>query len=185
MWNDGGTMTVTENMLFQGRRMRVCSWNASPGFISAASAALEHQLRQLVQVEMVTLKSLSHSAGVCDLLIISAEGLEDEAFPAWLKSISGRIPNTHGIPVPSIIFGDVPAPIQRELLRWAVEGNWYFDIVDPSHVTSLPVRVANFLRLHDHLHEVRRISDASRLLEARVREVESQLAGIVKGSPPK
>ncbi len=161
--------------------MRVCSWNASPGFISAASAALEQQLRQLIQVDIVAVKLIGDAAAPCDLLIISAEGIDDEAFPSWLKGISGRIPNIHGIPVPSIIFGEVSAPVQRELLRWAVEGNWYFDIVDPRHVSSLPVRVTNFLRLHDHLHEVRRISDASRVLDARVREMEIQLNGILKG----
>lgn len=161
--------------------MRVCSWNASPGFISAASAALEQQLRQLIQVEIVPVKSIGDATAPCDLLIISAEGIDEEAFSSWLKSVSGRIPNIHGIPVPSIIFGEVSAPVQRELLRWAVEGNWYFDIVDPRHVSSLPVRVTNFLRLHDHLHEVRRISDASRLLDARVREMEVQLKGILKG----
>ena len=176
-------MAMSDNFIFQGRRMRVCSWNASPGFISAASAALEQQLRMLIQVEIVPLKSLTDATAPCDLLIISAEGIDDEAFPSWLKSVSERIPNIHGIPVPSIIFGVVPAPVQRELLRWAVEGNWYFDIVDPGHVTSLPVRVANFLRLHDHLHEVRRISDASRLLEARVREMEAQITEILKGAP--
>ena len=176
-------MAVTDSFLFQDRRMRVCAWNASPGFISAASAALEGQLRQLIQVEIVQLKSMADATAPCDLIIISAEGIDDEAFPSWLKSISGRIPNTHGIPVPSIIFGVVSAPVQRELLRWAVEGNWYFDSVDPGHVTSLPVRVSNFLRLHDHLHEVRRISDASRLLAARVTEMESQLNEVLKGSP--
>jgi hypothetical protein len=176
-------MQVSESFIYQDRRMRVCSWNASPGFISAASAALEQQLRQLIQVDIVPVKSIGDATAPCDLLIISAEGIDEEAFPSWLKSISGRIPNIHGIPVPSIIFGEVSAPVQRELLRWAIEGNWYFDIVDPRHVSSLPVRVTNFLRLHDHLHEVRRISDASRLLDTRVREMEVQLKGILKGQP--
>lgn len=163
--------------------MRVCSWNATPGFISAASAALDQQLRQLVQVEMVSLKSLDDSAASpCDLLIISAEGMDEEQFPIWVKSLSARIPRTHGIPAPALIFGVVGATVQRELLRWAVEGNWYFDIVDPEHVTSLPVRAANFLRIHDHLHEVRRMSETSRALDLKVQEMQTQLEGILKGS---
>ena len=161
----------------------MCSWNATPGFISAASAALDQQLGLLIQVDKVTLKSLDDSnASPCDLLIISAEGIEDEQYPAWLKSISSRIPRAHGIPVPSIIFGVVPPAVQRELLRWAVDGNWYFDIVDPDHVASLPVRVANFLRVHDHLHEVRRMAEASSILEAKVRDMEQRVADILKGS---
>jgi hypothetical protein len=163
--------------------MRVCSWNATPGFISAASAALDQQLRQLVQVEMVALKSLDDSmASPCHLLIISAEGMEEEQFPIWIKSLSTRIPKAHGIPTPALIFGVVGATVQRELLRWAVEGNWYFDIVDPDHVTSLPVRAANFLRIHDHLHEVRRMTETTKALDARVEEMQARIDGILKGS---
>lgn len=173
---------MTTKYLFE-RRMRVCSWNATPGFISAASAVIEHQLRQLVQVDLVELKSLEDPrAAPCDLLLISAEGLDDEQYPAWLKSISNRIPRAHGIGVPAIIFGVVSAPVQSEMLRWAVEGNWYFDIVEADHVSSLPVRVANFLRIHDHLHEVKRMSEAMQNLDAKVREMESQISGLVKGS---
>jgi hypothetical protein len=171
--------------LFKDRRMRVCSWEASPGFISSATAALDQQLRQLIQVELVKLKALDDQAALpCDLLIISAEGIDEEHFEAWIRSISSRIPRAHSIPVPAIIFGIVPAHIQRELLRWAVDGNWYFDIVEPDHVSSLPVRVANFLRLHDHLHEVRRMTEASEVLTKRVQEMELQLNLIMKGSTP-
>ena len=163
--------------------MRVCSWNATPGFISAASAALDQQLRQLVQVEMVPLKSLDdQAASPCDLLIISAEGMDEEKFPIWVKSISARIPRAHGIPAPALIFGVVGATVQRELLRWAVEGNWYFDIVDPDHVMSLPVRAANFLRVHDHLHEVRRMSETTQALDQKVRDMQSQMENILKGA---
>ena len=162
--------------------MRVCSWNASPGFLSVASAALDQQLRPLIQVEMVTLKALDEAQALpCDLLIISAEGIDDEQFPVWLKNISTRIPKAHTIPVPALIFATVSPVVQRELLRWAVVGNWYFDIVDPDHVTSLPVRVANFLRLHDHLHEIRRMSDVMRSLDAKVRDMEARVSGILKG----
>jgi hypothetical protein len=57
-------------------------------------------------------------------------------------------------------------------------------IVEPDHVSSLPVRVANFLRLHDHLHEVRRMTEASEVLTKRVQEMELQLNLIMKGSTP-
>ena len=46
------------------------------------------------------------------------------------------------------------------------------------------MRVANFLRLHDHLHEVRRMTEASEVLTKRVQEMELQLNLIMKGSTP-
>jgi len=175
---------VVTEFLFQNRRMRVCTWAATPGFASAASAALDQQLRQLIQVELVKLKSLDDPAVTpADLLIISAEGLDDEHFAEWVKGVSSRIPKTHSIPVPAIIFNAVSAPVQRELLRWAVDANWYFDIVNPDHLSSLPVRVANFLRLHDHLHEVRRMSEVSSSLAQRVQDMEQELQLLLKGSP--
>lgn len=173
---------LTTKNLFDRRRMRVCFWNATPGFISAASAAIEQQLRLLVKVDRVEIKTLDDpSATPADLLIISADGLEDEQYPVWLQSISQRIPRAHGIPVPTIIFGTVSSAVQSELLRWAVEGNWYFDIVEADHVSSLTVRVANFLRIHDHLHEVRRMADAMTQLDAKVRVMEAQLSLLSKG----
>jgi hypothetical protein len=172
---------VAIDYLFKNRRMRVCSWAATPGFASAASAAFDQQLRQFIQLDLVKVKSLDDpEVHPADLLIISAEGLDDELFPEWIKGLSTRIPRAHGIPVPTIIFSIVSAPTQRELLRWAVDGNWYFDIVEPDHLSSLPVRVANFLRLHDHLHEVRRMTDVSAVMAKKVQDMEQQLQKLLK-----
>jgi hypothetical protein len=177
---------MTTQLVFKNRRMRVCVWNATPGFVSAASAALDQQIRHIVQVEMVPLKKLEDSsASPCDLLIIAAEGLDEAHVLSWLQAVSARVPKAHGIPVPSIIFSAVTAATQRDMLRWAVDGNWYFDIVDPDHVASLPVRVANFLRLHDHLHEIRRMGELVRQLETKMQDMEqnmsSQMEILMKG----
>lgn len=161
----------------------MCLWAATPGFVSSASAALDQQLGQFIQLDLIKVKSLDDpQIKPADLLIISAEGIDDEQFSDWVRGISARIPRAHSIPVPTIIFGVVLAPTQRELLRWAVDGNWYFDIVEPGHLSSLPVRVANFLRLHDHLHEVRRMTEASDLLSNKVQDMERQLQKFLKGS---
>jgi hypothetical protein len=174
---------VSTNLLFKDRRMRVCSWGATPGFASSASAAFDQQLRQFIQLELIKVKSLDDPSIVpADLLIISAEGIDDELFPDWIKGISPRIPRVHGIPVPSIIFSVVSASTQQKLLRWAVDGNWYFDIVETGHLSSLPVRVANFLRLHDHLHEVRRMAEVSGVMAEKVKDMEQQIQSLLKGS---
>lgn len=171
------------NHLFDQKRMRVCHWNATPGFLSAASAAIENQLKLLMKLDLVEVRSLDDpNLKPADVLFISAEGLEDEQYPAWLKGISNRIPKAHGIPTPTVIFGNISPAVQSELLRWAVEGNWYFDIVDPGHASSLTVRVANFLRIHDHLHEIRRMTLASKALEHKVADMERQIEQILKGS---
>ncbi len=174
---------MTTKDLFDDRRMRVCHWNATPGFVSSASAVIEQKLKLLLKLEMVEVRSLDDPAiKPVDVLFISAEGLEDEHYPSWLKSISPRIPRAHGIPAPTIIFGDISSVVQSELLRWAVEGNWYFDIVEPGQVSSLTVRVANFLRIHDHLHEIRRMGEAMKLLNSKVADMEILMEQFLKDS---
>jgi hypothetical protein len=173
---------MSTNLVFKNRRLRICLWNATPGFVSAASAAFDQHMRHLVQLESVQLKQLDDpQATPCDLLIILAEGLDEDQILPWLQSIAPRVPQAQGIPVPSVIFTAISAAVQRELLRWAVDGNWYFDIVDPDHAASLPVRVANFLRLHDHLHEVRRMNDVVRGFELKMRSLEADLETLMKG----
>ena len=88
----GIIISVAVDYLFKNRRMRVCSWAATPGFASAATAAFDQQLRQFIQLELIKIKSLDDSeVHPADLLIISAEGLDDELFPEWIKGISARI----------------------------------------------------------------------------------------------
>jgi hypothetical protein len=178
-----GVLLATTNQLFDQKRMRVCHWNATPGFVSAASAMIEHHLKLLIKLDLISVRALDDPLITrADLLLISAEGLDDEHYPTWLKSISPRIPSNHGITVPTFIFGTISPAVQSEILRWAVEVNWYFDIVDPQHASSLMIRVANFLRIHDHLHEVRRMTEVTTKLQAKVESMEDQMQQILKGS---
>lgn len=173
---------MAQNTLFESRIFRVYYWDASPGFISAASAAFESQLRHLIQVELVRLNGLSESVGIgVDLLIISAIGVDEEDFLRWLKSIFIRLPKNHGIYCPTIIIADTSAHIQRDLLKWAVSENWYFDVINPLHFDSLPVRVANFLRIHDHLHEIQRMNRTMEALDEKVKDLEVLVSKTIGG----
>ena len=46
--------------------------------------------------------------------------------------------------------------------------NWYFDILSMEHIDSMPIRVANLLRIHDHLHELERYQNTLATLNHRV-----------------
>lgn len=138
--------------------------------------AVEQQLKNLGSIQLIYLKSLDDPAfHPCDLLVLTANYIEEENFETWLKGVESRLNRQGGIKVPAVIYANVGLAVQRELLQWSVASNWYFDIVDPNHLTSLPIRMANFLRLHDHLHEVTRMQQSVESLTERVSSLEQAL----------
>lgn len=158
------------------RRLRVCVWNPTPAMAGASILAVEQQLKNLGSVQLVQLKSLDDPEfHPCDLLVLTANFIEEENFSTWLKGVETRLQKQAGIKVPAMIYSRVEQGVQRELLQWAIATNWYFDIVDPDHLHSLPIRIANFLRLHDHLHEISRMQKTMEDLTERVHSLEQAL----------
>ena len=151
-------------------------WNPTPQMINATLGLLETELKRLGTVQIVQLKALDDpNLAPCDLLVITASYIEEGVFQAWLAGVEKRLIRQSGVTVPAIIYASISESTQRGLLRWAVECNWYFDIIDPAHISSLPVRVGNFLRLHDHLHEIKRMNEELKSLSSKVELLEKSL----------
>jgi hypothetical protein len=74
-----------------------------------------------------------------------------------------------------LIVAELPVNEARLLMEHAIKSNWYFDVVRPEHLDSLPVRVANLLRIHDHFHELRRNSETLDRLQDRVNMLEHEV----------
>lgn len=164
------------DVVFANRRLRVCVWNPTPNMVSASLGLIETELKRLGTVQLVHLKSLDDQNLLpCDLLVATAIYIDGEHFATWLKGVENRLVKQGGIRVPMMVFAHVDEVTQRQLLRWAVDSNWYFDIIDPEHVASMPIRVANFLRLHDHLHEIQRMDQALKHLGEKVSALEQTL----------
>lgn len=165
------------DLLFPDRRLRVCVWNPTPQMASASLGYVETELKRLGTVQLVHLKSLDDAnAFPCDLLVATAVFIPDEDFSQWLKGVEVRLSRQGGILPPTVICAKVSEGVQRTLMRWAIECNWYFDLIDPDHMPSLPIRVANFLRLHDHLHEVKRMDRELQTVVSKVENLEKTLA---------
>jgi len=165
------------DVVFPNRRLRICVWNPTPQIVGPSLGLIESELSRLGTAQLVKLKTLEDEQLLpCDLMVITASYVDEEHFIAWLKGLEGRLARQGTIKIPAIIWASVPTHQQRDILRWAVESNWYFDIIDPDHSSSLPIRVANFLRLHDHLHEVKRMNEVMTELSERVQTLEASLA---------
>jgi hypothetical protein len=143
---------------------------------------LEKELSLLGELEFSELRGLDDPAiSPCDVLVIGAEKIPVEQFLKWLAGVRQRMVSQGGIWIPALIVADLPSGVLHEALPDAVKSNWYFDIVSPQHMSSIPIRVANLLRLHDHLHEMRRYSEAVDHLQSRVNMLESQVRSMSGG----
>jgi hypothetical protein len=65
-----------------------------------------------------------------------------------------------------------------EVLEQTLNSNWYFDLLHPDHLSSLPVRVANLLRMHDHLHELLRYEKELKRMQADIGRIEAELQAL-------
>ena len=173
-------------MLFPGRTLKIKYWNAEARFVDADRANLEQHLKRLGTVEVTALKALDGPDLMpVDLLLIAAQMIPVNDFPQWLGGLRRRFQTPEKIWIPAVILADVPFETLSGLLPEAVRDNWYFDILSPAHVASLPIRVANLLRINDHLHEMKRYADAVDEVTKKVKTLESALVSLGKGSPAK
>jgi hypothetical protein len=157
--------------------------------VGAELLALENRLNDLQLLTKITvlqdLKDLWQTSGgvtvaPCDLLLISTTLADDEQFTTWLKALSQKIKKQGMIWIPALIVSKADFKLVQAVFEQATEDNWYFDIVHPDQMSSLPIRVANLLRIHDHLHEMLRYQGALDDLAQRVSKLESELKGRLK-----
>ncbi len=157
------------------RHLRVNYWNSEPRLIAPSKARLEQLLKQLGTVELREVKSLTDDSQPADLLVIPADHIPDDKFIDWLKGLRQRIRQQGQIWTPALITADISFGDLNDLIDDAVKANWYFDVIHRDHMESLPIRVANLLRIHDHLHELKRYRQELDKLDLKVADLEAQL----------
>jgi hypothetical protein len=162
-----------------GKRLEIRYWNVESRILDREVAALEHQLKRLGDVRVVPISSLEdQSFSSSDLLIVAAQKIPEEDFVKWVSSLTTRIESLGKIWVPALILSDVPFETLDELLMTAARQNWYFDILSPSHMSSLPIRVANLVRIHDHLRELFRYESVLEKVEAKAVALEAEIVAL-------
>lgn len=173
--------STTPSTLFPTRSIKICYWNAESRVLDAERMDLEKHLKRLGQVSIITVPTLESPELLgADLLIVAAQMVPEDKFPTWLKSFSKRIQVVGRVWTPALILADMPFEVLSEIWPDVTKENWYFDILAPSHMASLPIRVANLIRIYDHLHEIRRYADALTEVSTKVRHLEGQVAAIKK-----
>ena len=154
------------------RKLRICYYNVDQQSLNSLRISLEAALQSLGEFEILPVTGLADPARLpCDLFLVHAINIKEETFPAWLYHFSQRMEQQGNIWIPAIFVSEVSWHILRSMTEKAVQMNWYFDIVSPQHIDSLPVRIANLLRIHDHLHELKRYEASLNELSVRLEDL--------------
>jgi len=166
--------------IFEEKSFRVCYWDAESRYLASDKILFEKKLEILGDVELVPLKSLDDKAfHPCQLLIIAADSVAEEDFQVWLKSLEKKIAQQGKVWTPTLILSTLSFETLDALLTQAVKSNWYFDILSRDHLDSLPIRVANLLRISDHLLELWRYNDTVSALSKKTAELENKIQSLV------
>ena len=158
------------------RTIQVAYWDGQKKYFTAAKGRLEGLLKGLGDVALTAITHLEQvEINKTDLVLTTADHVDEEDFIKWLDGLAKRFKKNHLIWVPAIILADLPQYLMEELLPKGVASNWYFDVVAPSSLDSLPLRMANMIRIHDHLKELNRYDRELQSLSTRLGEVEKKL----------
>lgn len=158
------------------RTLRICYWDGAKRQFGRHKAIFEKYLKRLGDLSFYEMKTLEDPAfAPCDLLVVAAETVPLDNFAAWLRELHQRIKKQHKIWTPAIVLSSADFGVLEDLLSEVNSSNWYFDIINPDHMASLPIRVANLLRIHDHLHELRRYDEKQRALQEQLSAIEEKL----------
>lgn len=169
--------------IFPGRTLKIATWNPDPRYVSISHIELEKELNLLAETDVEVIKSIDHlDATEFDLLVVSAQHVPEQEFTKWLGGLSQRIQTQGNIWVPSLIVADLPLPVLREVLMPAINSNWYFDLISVNHISSIAIRIANLVRIHDHLRELFRYAQHVEDLQRKVQSLEDQVMKFTGGS---
>ena len=161
---------------FLALRRRICTWDLDPRRFDSLKPLLERQLSFLPQVDWHRLKSLDDPLLFpCDLLVTYAWHLAETELVEWLRGFEQRMKRQDAIWIPALVITPLSLTRVDDILERTLAANWYFDLVHPDHLSSLPVRVANLLRIHDHLHELGRYASELTRMQEEISRIEQEL----------
>ena len=158
---------------FRRRKLRICFYEADKILLNRDKIKFDSLLKQLQSFEIFELPSLeSENFQPCDLLVISAMHLAEEDFTDWIKKLHSNIEKQGNVWSPTVILAEMSFATIKKIIDWAIDINWYFDVIMPEHMSSFAIRITNLLRIHDHLHELDRYATELSFLQKRIQDIE-------------
>ncbi|MCY4380311.1 MAG: hypothetical protein OXC40_01910 [Proteobacteria bacterium] len=161
------------------RSLRVCYVNYDNRIIDATLEQVERELDKIYEFEIVELDHLdAPEFDPCDLLVLIAHQTTSDHLLDWVKSLAVRLAKR--IWTPTLIIGDLRPVATRDLVGFASSSNWYFDVVDSEHLSSMALRMANLIRIKDHLHELFRYESSLSVIERKADDQKKRVDELIK-----
>lgn len=161
--------------------LRVCWINYDNRTIDDSLEIIEGELDRIQTFEMVEISSIdAENFHPCDLLILIAYHMESAILTRWIQKIAERM-KSH-IWTPAIIIGELSRLDSQCLVKFSTTSNWYFDVIDTEHLSSLALRAANLIRIHDHLHEIHNYKTMLDHLEQNIEKLRTDISKIQNNS---
>jgi hypothetical protein len=155
-----------ENQFFDSRQIGFLVYD--PRLADRYLAQMEMILKQNGDLKIIKISSMTDpKISNCSCLIVFANNLDDDAMITWVKGVAKKL-DPQLINTPWLIICESSEFIQRELLRYALSENWYFDLLEPDHLGSLTIRMANLIRISDHIRELSRYERETKDLEIKM-----------------
>ena len=154
----------------------ISAWDLDPRRSDASKLNIERFLKLLPSTTFKKVKGLEDPDFLpCDMAVVYAWHLDQIELKSWLENFEKRWKKQGAIWVPALIV----SPLEISELLGTMEeiwaSNWYFDIIHPDHLTSLPVRIANLLRIHDHLAELQLYEAELGRMQQNIQTIEAEL----------
>ena len=160
----------------ESKQYRVRHLNLAPKIINRLVVQIERAIRALAPLDIEGITDLAQLESNCDLLLIDGTRVPEEEFVSWVARLQQKVAGQGSIWTPAIILSHSNLDTLADLIEPAARENWYFDVVHPDHLESLPIRVANLLRIHDHMREILRYQDVLGSLQEQVEAMDNRIS---------
>lgn len=163
----------------RSRPLRICAVPDDHRIINQTLEQIETQIHRVHPFEMYQPRSLRsldpQDFDLCDLLLLMAHRLEGQDLLDWIKSFMVLMSEGDRIWIPALIVGQMEFEYTQHLIEIAARSNWYFDFVCIEHMSSLSLRIANLIRICDHLRELYRYEGVLSDLEKKTHDQKRQI----------
>ena len=148
--------------------------------VNASSVKVEAQLRELLAPHFHVAQGVAQiPAEGCDLAVIKATHLPEANFWSWLNNLEAQLGRGRVVALPALILSQFSFSAQSFLWRQVARKNWYFDIISQDSLDSIPLRMANLVRIHDHLYEILRYQKTLNELDSQLKSLRSELDTVI------
>ena len=89
-------------------------------------------------------------------LIVSALNLSEAELLTWLQKYRKKSLSQKNVLIPLLLIHSNDELSFQSLFDEAFKAKWFFDLCSEKHLSSLIIRAANLIRVHDLLHDLKR-----------------------------